>query len=216
MTETQVAKALLEIQAVGFSVDRPVTFKSGIRSPIYVDNRRLIYWPRQWHIIIEGFKQRIAEAGISYEIIAGIETAGIPHSSVLAYTLDAPSVFVRKKAKEHGTQKLVEGGAVGGKQVLLIEDLITTGSSSLAGVEALRSEGAVVEHLLAIITYGFQESVSAFEKEAVRLYTLTTFEAILAEATKQKRFDSPALRIIEDWLDDPHGWAQRYGYNKEQ
>lgn len=213
MTKTEIAQALLEINAVGFALEQPVTFKSGIKSPIYVDNRQLIYWPAQWHIIIEGFRELISSEKINYDVIAGVETAGIPHSSALAYIMNQPSVFVRKKPKEHGTKKLVEGGDVQGKRVLLVEDLVTTGGSSLAGVQALRNEGAIVEDLFAIITYGFPEAVEAFEQAGVRLHTLTTFEAILAQAELNNLFPADALSVIEDWLAEPVGWAQRQGIN---
>ena len=138
MLEQDIARALLEIEAVQFRPDDPVTFKSGMISPVYVDNRRLIFHPHAWSLVIEGFRAHIAAQGLAFDVIAGIEAAGIPHSSVLAYTLGAPSVFVRKQAKEHGLKSAVEGGDVTGQRVLLVEDMVTTGGSSLKGVESLR------------------------------------------------------------------------------
>jgi orotate phosphoribosyltransferase len=202
----QVARALLEIDAVVFTAHAPITFKSGIQSPVYVDNRRLPFWPEQWRQVIGGFRQLIEAETISFDIIAGIEAAGIPHSAALAYTLQKPSVFVRKQPKDHGTRNRVEGGDVTGRRVLLIEDLVTTGGSSLAGVEALREAGAVVEDCLCIISYGFSEAQSAFEAAGVRLRPLAPFRTIIAEASKSGRFEPEELEIVEAWFRDPHDW----------
>lgn len=208
-TASQVARALLEIGAVGFKPEAPITFKSGILSPVYVDNRRLPYWPDAWQTVISGFQALIAEQSIGFDVLAGIETAGIPHSAALSYAMRRSSIFVRKQPKEHGTRSRIEGGAVAGKTVLLVEDLVTTGGSSLSGVEALRAEGAVVTDLLAIVSYGFSEAVDAFAAAGVRLHTLTSFPVIQAEALNSGRFDATTVAIVEDWLADPVGWASR-------
>jgi orotate phosphoribosyltransferase len=122
-----------------------------------------------------------------------------------------PSVFIRKEAKEHGTKKRVEGGNVSGKRVLLVEDLVTTGGSSLAGVEALRAEGAIVNDCLAIISYGFPEAVERFEAAGVRLHPLTTFEAVLEIATSRGVLDKAGAVSVRSWLKDPQGWAKQRG-----
>jgi orotate phosphoribosyltransferase len=208
----QVAGVLLEIEAVKFSPFEPLTFKSGLKSPIYVDNRRLPYWPHQWTLIIEGFQQLVQQEGLVFDVIAGIETAGIPHSAALAYSLKMPSVFVRKQPKEHGTRSRVEGGAVAGKHVLLIEDMVTTGSSSLAGVDGLREVDAQVSDCLAIISYGFSEARERFAQANMHLHTLTTFADVLAEAVEGQCYTAEALTTIEEWLDEPYGWAERHGF----
>jgi orotate phosphoribosyltransferase len=213
-THAQVAQALLETGAVGFTPQAPITFKSGLISPVYVDNRRLPYWPDQWQKIIQGFQDVIAQHSIEFEIIAGIETAGIPHSAALGYATHRPSVFVRKQVKDHGTKSRIEGGSVVGKRVLLVEDLITTGGSSLSGVEALREAGATVEDCLAIVSYGFSHSTAAFEQAGVRLHTLTTFVFILERAESIGRFANSEKQIIEDWLRDPAGWVERSGFKE--
>jgi orotate phosphoribosyltransferase len=156
--------------------------------------------------VIEGFRNVITRDNIALDVIAGIETAGIPHSAALAYTSGVPSVFVRKQVKEHGTRSRIEGGDVDGLRVLLVEDLVTTGGSSLSGVDALREAGALVEDCLAIISYGFSQAQMAFDDAGVRLHTLTSFDDILDAAGN--RFDSAA---VEDWLQDPYGWAERRG-----
>lgn len=204
--ETEVARALLDIGAVGFNPQQPITFKSGIKSPVYVDNRRLPFHPAHWRVVIDGFRALIEREKIAFDVVAGIEAAGIPHSAALAYTSDIPSVFVRKQPKEHGTRSRIEGGDVANMRVLLVEDLVTTGGSSLSGVAALREAGAVVEHCFAIISYGFSEALSAFEDAKVHLHTLTTFDDILRAAE-----DSIEIAAVEDWLRDPYGWAGRQG-----
>jgi orotate phosphoribosyltransferase len=206
--QVEVAKAILAAGVVNVA-ESPVTFKSGIQSPVYIDNRRLPYHPQHWRTVIVAF-QRVAEAqGAMFDVIAGIETAGIPHSAALAYSMRRPSVFVRKEAKEHGMQKRVEGGEVTGKRVLLVEDQVTTGGSSLSGVAALRDEGAVVEDCLAITSYSFPEAVEAFTETGVRLHTLTTFNVILEVAEKSGKFSPEQLRSVRDWLGDPRGWRER-------
>jgi orotate phosphoribosyltransferase len=207
----QVAKALLDIGAVGFVPDAPIRFKSGILSPIYVDNRRLPFHPAQWHIVIEGFRSLIGRESLAYEVVAGVAVGGVPHSSALAYLLNVPSVFIRKEAKEHGTKKLVEGGDVIGKRILLVEDLVTTGGSSLNAVNALRAEGAIVNDMLAIVSYGFDEARQAFSGAGVELHTLTDFSAIAQAASEKSILGQAAMVVVQDWFGDPHGWAARQG-----
>ena len=195
----QIARALLDIRAVVFTPNAPITFKSGIVSPIYVDNRRLPYEPNAWHQVIAGFRRVIDGNALDFDVIAGIETGGIPHSAALAYTLERPSVFVRKQPKEHGMKRRVEGGEVGSKRVLLIEDLITTGGSSLSGVEALRDEGSQVIACLAIFSYGFPQAADAFTHANLPLLTLTTLDAVLEAAEQTGYLASDALAVVRDW-----------------
>lgn len=201
-----VATALLDVEAVVFAPREPVTFKSGIQSPVYVDNRRLPYWPEQWKTVIDAMQQVIALNEIPFDVIAGIEAAGIPHSAALGFVRQVPSVFVRKQAKEYGMRDRVEGGAVDGKRVLLVEDLVTTGGSSLAGVEALREAGASVEHCLCIASYGFGEAQVAFDEANVRLHILAPFSAIVTEAARRGLFGEAELMTIENWMRDPRSW----------
>ena len=194
-----IAQALFDINAVVFTPQAPVTFKSGIVAPVYVDNRRLPYEPEAWHQVIAGFQDVIASQNLTYDVIAGIETAGIPHSAALAYVLHQPSVFVRKQAKEHGMKRRVEGGTVENKRVLLIEDVITTGGSSLSGVEALREEGALVVACLAILSYGFPQAASAFERAGVALITLTSLGDLLDAGQQTSYFSPEDVALIRDW-----------------
>lgn len=209
--KTQVAKALLEINAIGFVPDKPITFKSGIVSPVYVDNRKLPFHPQQWQLIFEGFQSLVQTENINFEILSGVETAGIPHSAVLAYLLKKPSVFVRKAAKDHGTKKMVEGGDVKGKNVLLLEDHVTTGGSSLKAVTSLREAGAVVTDCISITKYEFPEVEANFAAADVKLHTLTNFDEIFEQAVAMKKLDQSKVSLIQDWLQDPHGWAAKQG-----
>jgi orotate phosphoribosyltransferase len=205
----QVAAALIEIGAVRFTPSQPVRFASGLLSPIYVDNRRLPFHPEAWRLVIAGFERLIADRALHPDVIAGIEAAGIPHSAALAYRMQKPSVFVRKQPKDHGAMKRVEGGDVSGKAVLLIEDHVTTGGSSLSGVEGLRAEGAVVRHCLTITGYGFPQAAAAFEEAGVGLHVLCELPDLLEVALQMGRFDRDALALILDWSHDPHGWTAR-------
>ncbi len=206
-TKLSSAKALLDIGAIGFSPDSPITFKSGIRSPVYVDNRRLIYHPAAWHVIIKGFQSIIESRDLQFDIVAGVAVGGIPHSSALAYIMSRQSVFVRKETKGHGMGNRVEGGAVSGRGVLLVEDLITTGGSSLSAVDALRESGAKVTDALAIISYGFDEAQAAFPRANISLHTLTDFPTLLKLAHEGQLLNREQVALISRWLADPYSWA---------
>ena len=208
-TKRSIAKALLDIGAVGFSPEAPITFKSGIHSPVYVDNRALIYHPAAWHHIVDGFRSLIDAASVDFDVIAGVALGGVPHSSALAYLAQKPSVFVRKQEKAHGKSQRIEGGPVRQKRVLLVEDLITTGGSSLSAVEALRAAGALVSDVLAIISYGFSSASVAFDDAGLRLHTLTNFAAVLQLAQAQGALDAAQLAEVRRWFADPHHWETK-------
>lgn len=206
-TKRSIAKALLDIGAVGFSPRTPIAFKSGIISPVYVDNRRLIYHPQQWHIIIDGFASAIRDLSLNFDIVAGVAVGGLPHSSALAYIARKPAVFVRKESKGHGTAQRIEGGEVSSKRVLLLEDLVTTGGSSLSAVAALRAGGAIVADVIAIVSYGFPQATTAFAAAATNLHTLTDFKTILELAAGRELYSADDAEVIHAWFRDPHAWA---------
>jgi len=207
-----IAEALVSIGGVGFAPNAPITFKSGIKSPVYCDNRKFPFHPHAWTKVIHGFQQLIYDQHLPAEVIAGIEAAGIPHSAALGFAMQKPSIFVRKEAKSHGAKKRVEGGGIEGKHVVLIEDLVSTGMSSLSGVEALRAEGGIVSHCLAIISYNMPEATSAFAAANVKLHALTSFAEVLEVALDQGTLDQAGADIVQDWLSEPHGWAERNGF----
>lgn len=206
--KSTIAQILLKNNCIGFALEKPITFKSGLISPVYIDNRTLPFFPQDWKIVIEGFKQLIASNKLEFDIIAGIETAGIPHSAALGFSVQKPSVFVRKQAKDHGTKKMVEGGVVKDHKILLIEDHITTGMSSLKGVDSIRNEGGIVENCLSITSYAFSRSASEFANKKVALHTLTDFPAILEEAIKMNKISTDQKTAIESWLANPWDWAK--------
>ena len=208
----EVAEALVAIGGVGFAPDAPITFKSGIKSPVYCDNRKFPFHPEQWSKVIRGFEQSILDNKIEVDVIGGIEAAGIPHSAALGFAMAKPSIFIRKEAKGYGAKKRVEGGDIAGKHLLLVEDLVTTGSSSLSGVEALRAEGATVTDCLTIISYNLPEAVDNFASAGVRLHPLTSFAAVLEVALERGIIDEAAAASVRDWLGEPHGWAKRKGF----
>jgi len=208
----EIAEALIAIEGVGFRPAAPITFKSGIKSPVYCDNRRFPFWPEQWAKVIRGFEGLIAERGIAVDVVGGVVAAGIPHSAALGFSMRTPSVFIRKEAKEHGTKKRVEGGDVTGKRVVLVEDLVTTGGSSIAAIEALRAEGAAVGDCLAIISYDFPEAVELFAKSGVKLHATTTFPVVLECALEQGMIDEAGAAVVRDWLKEPRSWAKRHGF----
>ena len=203
----EIAESLIVIDGVGFRPSAPITFKSGIQSPVYCDNRRFPFWPEHWTKVIRGLEQLIAERAISLDIVGGVEAAGIPHSAALGFHMQKPSIFIRKEPKGHGTKKRVEGGDVAGKRVVLVEDLVTTGSSSMAAIEALRDEGAVVTDCLAIISYGFPEAIELFAQHAIKLHTTTSFESVLAVALERSLITDVDASIVRDWLKNPRAWT---------
>lgn len=202
-----VARALLEIGAVGFSLTQPVTFKSGMLAPMYIDNRRLPYHPAQWAQVIEAFAARLKDGAIPCDVIAGVAVGGVPHSAALGYVTRIPSVFIRKEAKEHGLGKRVEGGAVEGKRVVLVEDMVTTGGSALSAVAALREEGAQVADMLAIISYDFREAEAAMFGAKMALHTLTSVPVVLDEARAQGILNDATYERVQAWYRDPYGWG---------
>lgn len=201
-----VARALIEIGGVGFVPDNPITFKSGIISPMYIDNRMFPSYPRQWKVVLDGFREKIQNQKIDFDILAGIETAGIPHSAALGALMMKPSVFIRKQVKDHGTKKMVEGGEVSHKKVLLIEDLVTTGGSSLHGVTELRKAGAIVGDCIVIVGYELVEAKQAFDKEIVHLTQLTDVLTILEVAESMDKITKENKKIVSEWLANPREW----------
>jgi len=214
MTDLQkeISQTLLKIKAVGFNLEKLITFKAGFISPVYVDNRRFPFYPDEWQKVIKGFAQIIKQKNIPFDVIAGIESGGIPHSASLGYLMKKPSVFVRKETKDHGLSKRVAGGDVRGKRVLLVEDLVTTGSSSLSGVEALRKEGAEVTDCLVIVDYGFKRAQEAFSNDRVWLHSLVSFQDILKEAKEMEVIGESEEKAATNFLKDPDNWQSMGPY----
>lgn len=206
-----LAAALLFIEAVTLSPRDPFLWSSGLRAPIYCDNRLTLGHPPVRARIAEGFAALIQEQRLDLDAVAGTATAGIPHAAWLAERLDLPMVYVRGKAKQHGRGKQVEGGLPDAARVVVIEDLVSTGQSSIDVVRALREAGAQVEAVLAIFSYGLPAARRRFDEAGVPLHTLTDFDALLTAAEKGGTLDADERQLLDDWKRDPEGWSERHG-----
>lgn len=202
----EVARKLLQINAIKLSPQKPFTWASGIKSPIYCDNRIVLSHPSVRRFIIDGFAAA-SEAFRPFEVVAGVATAGIPHGALLAERLGLPFIYVRSAAKAHGRQNLIEGEVQQGARVLLIEDLISTGGSSIKAVEALRAAGCVLSGLLAIFTYGFDRSRLAFEAANCPFSALSDYEALLQAAAEGEYISPAEQQALSLWREAPEQWA---------
>lgn len=211
IAEKIIAEHLININAIEFLLDAPLRLKSGLISPIYVDNRNLIGQPEAWHDVIETLASAIHKHALQFDIIAGVETAGIPHCSALAYRLSLPSIFVRKQPKTHGDKSRIEGRPVEGQRVLLIEDHISTGQSSLDAVAALREAGAIVTDCLSITSFDIEDTRRVFANANVNFYALLPFSRILDVAVAMKNISASQKEMVEQWLADPWPWAAQHG-----
>ena len=210
----RTAKLLLEIGAIGFSADKPFIFTSGWASPVYVDCRRVIAFPRTRRAIIAMAKELLLDtAGAEqFDAVAGGETAGIPYAAWLADALDLPMLYVRKQAKGFGRNAQIEGQFKDGDRVLLVEDLATDGKSKAKFIEALRAAGAKVAHSFVVFHYGiFPQSLATMEKHGVQLHALTTWWDALTVARQSGSFSAATLNTIEEFLRAPAAWSAAHG-----
>ncbi len=204
----EVAEYLLEIKAVVLKPDEPFTWASGLKSPIYCDNRKTLSYTKVRTYIKTAFADTIAEEFKNCDVIAGVATAGIPHGALVADVLNKPFVYVRDKPKAHGMENLIEGKLDKGQKVVVIEDLISTGGSSLKSVHALREAGAEVLGLGAIFTYGFDKSVKAFEEAKCKLFTLSDYPTLLDVASKLDYIKPEEKETLVKWYQNPEGWRK--------
>jgi len=202
-----IARKLLEIKAIKLSPHQPFTWASGFLSPIYCDNRIALSHPEKRNFIKNSFIQEAKALG-DYDVIAGVATAGIPMGAILADALSKPFIYVRSKAKGHGRQNLIEGEAPKGARVLVIEDLISTGGSSLQAVDALKIAGFEIKGVMAIFTYGFQQSIDAFNDANCKLVTLTNYGILLKEAEKMGYIKREDQQLLKEWRQDPKNWKK--------
>jgi orotate phosphoribosyltransferase len=205
-TAGPIASKLMEIGAIKLSHEKPFTWSSGWKSPIYCDNRLSLSYPDVRSYIKRCLAQAIRENFPQVEVIAGVATAGVPQGALVAEELQLPFIYVRPKPKDHGMENLIEGKIEKGQSVVLIEDLISTGGSSLKSAAALREAGAVVAGMVAIFTYGFDMAMKNFEKEKVELVCLSDFNHLLQEALQKKFINEEQLIYIKAWRLDPASW----------
>ena len=207
----QTAKMMLEIKAIHFNAESPFFFTSGWASPVYVDCRKIISYPRLRSGLMD-FSSSIILSEIGYEAvdnIAGGETAGIPFAALVAERLGLPMCYVRKKPKGYGRNARIEGVMAEGDRVLLIEDLTTDGGSKLSFVEAIRETGASCAHTAVIFAYGiFPETEATLAAHGVRLHQLCTWWDVLAAARESSAFDPATLAEVESFLAAPRAWQE--------
>ena len=201
-----VASKLLEIGAIKLNHKNPFTWSSGWKSPIYCDNRLALSYPTIRTFIKERLAQAIKENFPEAECIAGVATAGIPQGALVAEALGLPFVYVRPKPKEHGMGNLIEGKVVKNQKAVLVEDLISTGGSSLKAAQAMRDAGFQISGMVAIFTYGFEQSEVSFASENVSLVCLSDFNHLLQEAVDKNTLDEQQLIYVKSWRLDPANW----------
>lgn len=203
-TAREIARELLAAGAVSLRPDSPYAWASGIRAPIYCDNRVTLSVPRVRRRLTDALEAAVGDADLRPDAIAGVATAGIPQAALLAERLDVPLVYVRAAAKGHGQRNRVEGRLKPGARTVVVEDLVSTGGSSIAAVDALRDAGAEVIAVLATFTYGLSAAEAAFAAAGVDLIALAAFDDLLAEV------DLPQAdrESIDAWRRDPEGWGK--------
>ena len=205
-TAGPIASKLMEIGAIQLNYQKPFTWSSGWKSPIYCDNRLSLSYPDVRTYIKQCLANAIRENFTNVEAIAGVATAGVPQGALVADELRLPFVYVRPKPKDHGMENLIEGKIEKGQSVVLVEDLISTGRSSLKAAVALREAEAKVAGMVAIFTYGFETAEKNFEKENIDLICLSDFNHLLQEALGKKFIDKDQMLHIKTWRLDPAHW----------
>ncbi len=199
----QIAEALLRIEAVVLRPNQPFTWTSGIKSPIYCDNRLTISYPDIRDLIAEGFVQLIQEQFADAEVVAGAATGGIPHAAFVAQKLGLPMIYVRDKAKGHGKENKIEGLLKPGQKTVVIEDLISTGGSSIKVAEAVREAGGDALGVAAIFTYQLDRAAEGFAAAGVPLATLSNYSALLDVAVRTGAIREDQLELLRSWRSNP-------------
>lgn len=206
--DKKLAKALMDIKAVLLRPQEPFTWASGWHSPIYCDNRRILSHPELRAQVAQWLADKAMELYPEAEVVAGVATGAIAHGVLAADRMRKPFVYVRPKPKDHGTGSQIEGELAPGKKVVVIEDLISTGMSSLAAVKALRDAGAEVLGMVAIFTYGFDLAAQRFEEDKVRLDTLSNYSALVDVASETGYISSAAKSLLHEWRENPSEWGK--------
>lgn len=201
-----LARSLMDLGAVLLRPSAPFTWASGWHSPIYCDNRRILSSPEVRSFVAQALADEAARLYPEAEVVAGVATGAIAHGVLAADRLGKPFVYVRPKPKDHGTGSQIEGVLEPGRKVVVIEDLISTGMSSLAAVNALRKAGADVLGMVAIFTYGFDVAREAFEKAGVRLTTLSCYSVLAEEARDRGYIDQEGFKTLQAWRESPSTW----------
>jgi len=207
-TAAEVADKLLEIQAIRLQPENPFTWASGWKSPIYCDNRLSLSFPEVRKLIKDQLVRSIMHFFPKAEAIAGVATAGIPQGALIANELDLPFIYVRSKPKGHGMENMIEGKVVPGQKVVVVEDLVSTGGSSLKAADDLRAAGFEVLGMVAIFSYGFDVAAKNFENAGLKLITLCNYDHLLPRAVQKNYINAEVLESLSEWRKDPGSWKQ--------
>lgn len=203
----KVAEFLLQVKAVKLQPTKPYTWASGWKSPIYCDNRVTLSFPQVRTYIRQQFVDAIMEKFGKPDVIAGVATGGIAQGALVAQEMGLPFVYVRSEAKKHGLTNMIEGIIEKGQSVVVIEDLISTGGSSLKAVEALREAGCKVKGMAAIFTYGFKTATDNFKKAKCELITLSNYDTMIAQALQSSYITEKDLLSLKAWRENPAEWG---------
>lgn len=207
-TQKHFAEKLLQIKALQINLQQPYKWASGWNSPVYCDNRKVLSYPYVRDFVKSELANMVLEHYPDAEVIAGVATAGIPHGAMAADLLKLPFIYVRSKPKEHGMGNQIEGVLQEGQKVVVIEDLVSTGKSSLQAVDAIREAGGEVIGMCALFTYGFDAAAEAFKNSMVSLQTISNYNALMEVAEDQKLIKPEEKATLEDWRKDPSSWRQ--------
>lgn len=202
----ELAKALLDIDAVLLRPNEPFTWTSGWNSPIYCDNRLTLRYPTLRTKIADSIQDIITNTFGSSDVITGTATAGIPHAAWVAQKMDKPLAYVRAKAKAHGMGNQIEGGVDKGQSTVIIEDLISTGGSAISVIDALQVVGADVKGVVSIFSYGFDHAKNKFNKLNIPVYTLTDYTTLIDVALETGRVQKSDLELLNRWRSNPEKW----------
>ena len=206
-TAQKTAELLLQINAIKLQPQNPFTWASGWHSPIYCDNRKTLSYPRIRTFFRQEIVKAIDENFGRPDVIAGVATGGIAQAALVAQELGLPLVYVRPKSKSHGAQNQIEGVLESGQSVIVIEDLVSTGNSSLIAVDALRNEGCIVKGMVSIFTYGFDQARQNFLDHKCPLVTLSDYDALLEKAKEANFIQEKDLESLKKWRDNPADWS---------
>lgn len=203
-----MAELLLRIKAVRISVAEPFTWASGMKSPIYCDNRITLSYPPIRTFIRQQFTAVIKDEIGHLDVIAAVATGGIPHGALIAQDMALPFAYVRTNRKVHGLTNQIEGIIESGQRVIMIEDLISTGGSSLGAVQAVKDKDAVVKGLLAIFSYGFDVAVQRFKDAECKVFTLTDYDHLIKQALENNYVREADMEMLRKWREDPENWIK--------
>lgn len=209
MTYSQrVAKALLDIHAVTLNPDQPFTWASGLKSPIYTDNRLTISYPEVRQAIFNGMVEQIKLHFSEADVIAGTATAGIPHAAWVAQNMELPMIYVRTKPKDHGQGKQIEGVLKEGQKVVVIDDLISTGGSVLNAVRAVNNAGGKVIGVVSVFTYDLPAAEQNFMANGLKYYSVTDYMTLIKVAKENNQISADHLKSLQEWRKDPLSWSR--------